>query len=309
VKPVGPSPTEPGEHGGTAAVIAWIEQPAAGEGAQAGGAAAGAGSWGRPADLALPLDDRGLLLAEGVFETVLVEAGRPRLLAEHLGRWRQGAAVLGLAPPPGQERVEELLAQAVTRSGIRSGALRLNWSGGGGGPGSRGLDRPAPGEGPGPERFWLQLTALQPCFDPLHAMVSRWERRNGASRLSRCKTFHYAGQALARREARLAGAEEALLLGGDGQLSCGAAANLLVRLEGRWVTPPLASGCLPGVMRARALAQGWLREESLNPESLERWQGALLLNSLGCRGLLSCEGLALTALEPRRAESLWRSLL
>jgi branched-subunit amino acid aminotransferase/4-amino-4-deoxychorismate lyase len=140
-------------------------------------------------------------------------------------------------------------------------------------------------------------------------MLSRWERRNGASRLSRCKTFQYAGQVLARREARLAGAEEALLLAGDGQLSCGAAANLLVRLEGRWLTPPLASGCLPGVMRARGLAQGWLREETLPPHTLERCQGALLLNSLGCRSLRSCQGQALPALEPHQTEDLWRSLL
>ena len=101
-----------------------------------------------------------------------------------------------------------------------------------------------------------------------------------------------------------------LELGGfDESLSHAEDVDLLVRLEGRWVTPPLASGCLPGVMRARALAQGWLREKSLDPESLERWQGALLLNSLGCRSLRSCEGLALPVLEPGRAEVLWRSLL
>jgi len=47
-----------------AAAIAWL------------GDSSGHGCWGSPADLAIPLDDRGLLLADGLFETVLVEAGR-----------------------------------------------------------------------------------------------------------------------------------------------------------------------------------------------------------------------------------------
>jgi branched-subunit amino acid aminotransferase/4-amino-4-deoxychorismate lyase len=277
--------------------IAWIDNPR------------GQGRWAAPGELAIPLDDRGLLLGEGVFETVLVEGGEPRLLGEHLERWREGAALLGLAPPPGQARVEGLLEEAVARSGISSGALRLNWSGGSGGPGQRGLEvRRPPEEGPW-ERFWLQLTTSKPCFDSVRVVVSRWERRNGSSRLSRCKTFAYAPQIQARREALLAGVEEALLLGSDGNLSCGAAANLLVHMEGSWFTPPLASGCLPGIMRARALAQGWLGERALPPWEWERWEGALLINSLSCRVIVECEGNSLAGAEPATAKKLWRSLL
>ena len=40
------------------------------------------------------------------------------------------------------------------------------------------------------------------------------------------------------------------------ELCCGTAANLLVRREGRWLTPPLSSGCLPGVMRRLSLPLG-----------------------------------------------------
>lgn len=277
--------------------LAWIDDPP------------GEGRWASAEKLSVPLDDRGLLLGEGLFETVLVEGGQPQLLAQHLERWHGGAALLGLAPPPDQERVKGLAAEAVARSGIGTGALRLNWSGGSGAPGSRGLEAIPRPDGRPQERFWLQLTASQPCFDPVSTMVSRWERRNGASRLSRCKTFHYAPQIQARREARLAGAEDALLLGSDGHLSCGTAANLLVRLGGAWHTPPLSSGCLPGVMRARALAQGWLKESPLPPQEREQWEGALLINSLGCRVIHACEGQALGGLQPLQAEELWRGLL
>lgn len=245
---------------------------------------------------------------------MLVEEGRARLLAEHLERWQVSAALLGMAPPPARERLEPLIGEAVVRSGIRCGALRLNWSRGrpagdpAGNPSSaRGIDLPPPRE-PCPEhRFWLQLSPWQPCFEPLRLIVSRSERRNAHSLLSRCKSFAY-GQAIqARREARRAGADDALLLSTAGGLCCSTTANLLARRDGRWFTPPLASGCLPGVMRGRALALGLVEEANLEPEDLASAEAALLINSLGCRPVTAVEGGRLSRwAEP---EALWRQLL
>jgi 4-amino-4-deoxychorismate lyase len=161
--------------------------------------------------------------------------------------------------------------------------------------------------------------------------ISQLERRQGTSLLSQCKTFAY-GQAIqARREARSAGAEEALLLGTAGELCCGATANLLLLIDGTWLTPPLASGCLPGVMRGRALELGLAREATLDPGLLFQpindsindptktsVSAALLLNSLGCRPIRAVNGQAVGAAgQPAGdpgwagalAESFWRSLL
>ena len=264
------------------------------------------GHWGHPDQLCLPLSDRGLQLADGLFETLLVEEGQPLLLKQHLERWRSSAALLGMATPPGAEALRPRIAEAVQRSGIDQGALRLNWSRGSGG---RGLDLPA-AEDPQPiHRFWLQLSACQPAFSPLTAIISRHERRNAHSQVSHCKTFAYGGQIQARREARAAGAEEALLLNSEGELCCGSAANLLVRRSGHWLTPPASSGCLPGVMRRQALETALATEASLSPDELVSSEGALLINSLGCRPLSRCEGQELPSLEPSTAEALWRSLL
>jgi branched-subunit amino acid aminotransferase/4-amino-4-deoxychorismate lyase len=264
------------------------------------------GQWGDPGDLALPLSDRGLLLGDGLFETVLLEEGRLQLLADHLERWRTSAALLGMAPPPPRSLILALVAEAGTRSGIRTGALRLNWSRGSGG---RGLDLPAPAEAPAAHRFWLQLSATPPRFDAVTTWISRQERRNPASRLSRCKSFAYTSQVQARREAHAAGADDALLLSSNGDLCCGSAANLLVRHQGRWTTPPLASGCLPGVMRGRALRLGRAREGLLEPSALAGCDGAVLINSLGCRPIHRCDGNALAQVPSGQAEQLWRGLL
>jgi branched-subunit amino acid aminotransferase/4-amino-4-deoxychorismate lyase len=254
-------------------VIAWVDDPAP------------AGRWGRPQELGVPLDDRGLLLGDGLFETVLVEEGRPRLLAEHLARWRQGAALLGMDAPPAVAQLGPLIGEAVARSGIRQGALRLNWSRGSAGGAARGINCP----GSCRHRFWLQLTARAPCFAPLRVIVSPTEERSATSVLSRCKTFAYGPAIQARRQAEAAGADDALLNSSAGGLCCGTTANLLVRLEGRWLTPPLASGCLPGVMRALALALGLAREANLGELSeatLRCGTGTLLLNSLSCRPII-----------------------
>ncbi len=281
----GPGPT----------AIAWIDEPLPG------------GTWGEPDHLCLPLSDRGLLLADGLFETVLIQAGCPRLLAEHLGRWQASAASLGLAAPPGADRVRPLLAEAVARSGLcGDAALRLNWSRGSGG-GQRGLALPGPGEPQGQHRFWLQLSPWKCASTPVAVIVSRLERRNADSLVSRCKTFAYAGAILAVREARAAGAVDALLLGGGADLSCGTSANLLVRRGDGWITPPLASGCLPGVMRSRALALGLACEGRLGVADLVASEGALLINSLGYRPIRRCEGRDLPL--PSGAGGLWEQLL
>ena len=290
-----------------AVAIAWINDPGP------------HGQWGSPNELTLPINERGLLLADGLFETVLVLDGQPRLLAEHLGRWHHSAALLGLAKPPDEATVEPLIHGAISRSGISCGALRLNWSRGNGGQGTSGRGiaiPPADSEGSSKaseasraHRFWLQLSPHQPNFDPVRVIVSPTERRCATSVLSQCKTFAYGPSIQARRQAQAAGADDALLPSSSGELSCGTTTNLMVRSGpgSDWITPPLSSGCLPGIMRQRALALGVALEQSIDENALMDSSGALLINSLGCRAISHLGPTALPIAPD--AEALWRSLL
>lgn len=291
--------------------------------------ASGQGCWGPPEDLALPISDRGLLLADGVFETLLVEDGRAWLLAEHLERWRRSAALLALPPPPGGAIVQPLIAEAIRRSGIGSatgpslcGALRLNWSRGSGGAmgvGSRGIAIPDNGT----PSCWLQLSPVETSFTPLRVIVSPTEARSATSLLSRCKSFAYGPAIQARRQAREAGADDALLPSSAGGLCCSTTANLLVRRDGRWLTPPLSSGCLPGVMRQQALEQGLVAEAPIAEQTLLNSEAAWLINSLSCRPISHLDGTPLgeeplpeclghshpNSLHARHPETFWRGLL
>ena len=261
------------------------------------------GHWGAVATLSLPLDDRALLLADGLFETVLIRNGQPQLLDEHLQRWRESAALLGMDPPPQRDNLDPLIEEAIQRSQLSEadGALRLNWSRGS--TSQRGIGLPASGH----HRFWLTLQPCTPAFSPVTTITSRHEQRNASSRLSRCKTFAY-GQAIqARREAQEQGADDALLLNTAGALCCGTAANLLIRRRGQWLTPALSSGCLPGVMRGRALAQGLAVETELLAAAFEADDQAVLINSLSCRPIASHNGTPMAATTV--ALELWQSLL
>lgn len=82
--------------------------------------------------------------------------------------------------------------------------------------------------------------------------------------------------------AKAAGADEALLLRDDGLVTEGCFTNLFVEREGRLLTPPLALGLLPGVLRRSLIEQGRAIEAELTLEDLK--DGFLIGNAL--RGLM-----------------------
>jgi para-aminobenzoate synthetase/4-amino-4-deoxychorismate lyase len=82
------------------------------------------------------------------------------------------------------------------------------------------------------------------------------------------------------RLARHPGADDVLLVNERGEVTESCTANLAVRLDDRWWTPPLESGCLPGVGRALLVADGTLRERNLRPDDLADADELALVNSL-----------------------------
>lgn len=87
----------------------------------------------------------------------------------------------------------------------------------------------------------------------------------------------------AARAALPAGVDEALLLNERGEVCEGTISNVFADLGAGLVTPPLACGLLPGVLRGEMLARGACREAVLSPEDLRRGR-VFVGNSL--RGLI-----------------------
>ncbi|AYY58126.1 aminodeoxychorismate synthase component I [Burkholderia multivorans] len=121
----------------------------------------------------------------------------------------------------------------------------------------------------GPVRVWL---AADHGFAPTRA--------NDALLLH--KTTRRADYDRAWQAAEALGGFDMLFVNERGELTEGGRSNLFVKLDGQWVTPPLASGVLPGVMRAVLLddpAFGAV-ERIVTRDDLFRAQAVLLTNAL-----------------------------
>jgi branched-chain amino acid aminotransferase len=85
--------------------------------------------------------------------------------------------------------------------------------------------------------------------------------RNERSAVVGAKTTSYAENVVALAAAHRRGAHEALLPNTRGELCEGTGSNVLVERDGVLVTPPLSSGCLPGITRELLLE--WAADEGL----------------------------------------------
>ena len=235
------------------------------------------GHWGIFKDLKVPINDRGLNFADGIFETILILNGVPQLLDEHLNRWEKSANILEMNPPPSKEWLISLVEDGINRAQLNNinGVIRINWSRGESE--QRGIDISKKSF----HSFWLEIDSYQPDFESISTMISQTERRNSFSRLSSCKTFSYNQGIQARLEAKNAGFNDALLLNSQGEICCATTANILVKRENNWLTPPSNSGCLPGIMRQRGIDLNIIKETLIEatPRDNDEW---FLINSLSC---------------------------
>ena len=84
----------------------------------------------------------------------------------------------------------------------------------------------------------------------IKAKVSSWVRLNDNMIPPRLKvTGAYVNSALAKTEALLAGAEEAIVLNKDGFVSEGSAENIFIVRDGKLITPPVSDDILEGITR------------------------------------------------------------
>jgi para-aminobenzoate synthetase/4-amino-4-deoxychorismate lyase len=74
--------------------------------------------------------------------------------------------------------------------------------------------------------------------------------------------------------------DDVLLWNDRGELTESSVANVIVEVGGQRLTPPLACGVLPGVERARAIAEGRAREAVVRLTDLRPGQRLWLVSSL-----------------------------
>ncbi len=221
-------------------------------------------------------NDWGFLYGYGLFETMRAYSGKVFRLGQHLGRLFHSAQALGL--PVESVDWEEAVYKTLRANKLAEARLRLTLSGGEGEMGtelSPTVLITARRYTPYPRQIYNQ---------GFKAVVSRL-RRSSSSPISVLKSTSRLDNQLARREAKAAGADEAIFLNEQDLLTEGTISNIFLVCDGVVFTPSEGSGILPGITRkvVLELAQSLgivAKEERITLGQLRAADEAFLTNSL-----------------------------
>ncbi len=119
-----------------------------------------------------------------------------------------------------------------------------------------------------------------PTVDVLQASEHGFAARSADDPLLRHKTTSREEYDRAWREAESLGAFDMLFFNERGELTEGGRSNVFVKLDGRWITPPLDAGLLPGVMRGVLIEELGAEERTLTREDLDRAESLMICNAL-----------------------------
>ena len=212
----------------------------------------------------------------GLIETMRHENGQVALLAAHLNRMQSSAAALRIPFDRGaiEQQISGYLAQHlknVAQAPSDTLMLRLEISPAG----ALSITHKPIESILGPQKiFWAkdligETASIMRSANPLLA-------HKVTARVAYDSAWH---AAVAK------GGFDALFTNERGEITEGGRSSVFALINDTWVTPPLACGVLPGVMRGELLANWKAQERLLKPEDLSRAQRVVVVNAL--RGVIA----------------------
>ncbi|WP_203884825.1 aminotransferase class IV [Planotetraspora kaengkrachanensis] len=197
-----------------------------------------------PGKAVVSVFDHGLMVGDGVFETIKSVEGEAFALTRHLDRLALSAKRMDLPEPDLAsiaDGVRRCLAAAPKWPLAR---IRITYTSG---PGPLGSDRGS--DGPS---VIVIVGEQKPFPATANVTVVPWPR-NERGALAGVKSTSYGDNAKALAYAKERGGAEAIFENLAGNLCEGTGSNIFIVTGGRLITPTLDSGCLAGVTRALAL--------------------------------------------------------
>jgi len=213
--------------------------------------------------------DLGILIGDGVFDTLSVRNGIPRFLDRHLARFAGGLHQLGL-PAFDDSVIRQAIDELLAASHLSDARIRITATSG---PGRGGIER---GDSP---TLFISIDELGPTLSPA-SLCTVDAIRNERSPLVGVKLTSWTENAALLREAKNAGFDNAVLCDSAGNLSECTTSNIFVVIDNELLTPSLDSGCLPGIIRAVLLDHGVAVERVLTLEDLAQASEVFLTSSI-----------------------------
>ncbi len=181
----------------------------------------------------------GVLKAKGVFETMRAQNGKVNFLATHLRRMSRGLKVLHLPPTIYHLKIYLNILELLKLNRLKTARVRL--------------------------MIWRKGKILHHAIvaQPLERLTAAQYRKGFSASLTNghhretcvpIKSLDYGIFREGLRKARSAGFDEALFVNRKGELVEGSRTNIFLVKDNCLLTPPIASGCLPGVMRQQVIS-------------------------------------------------------
>jgi branched-chain amino acid aminotransferase len=195
--------------------------------------------------------DHGLVVGDGVFETLRTYRGEPFAWTRHAARLQSSAEGLGLDAPD-SDALRAAVDAVLAANDFAAARIRITITGGPAPPGSK--------RAPVPATVIVVAFALEPVAPHIDVMIVPWTRNEGGA-LAGLKTISYAENVRALAHVEAHGAQEAIFPNTQGNLCEATGSNVFLVVGGACITPPLSAGCLNGVTRQLLLEAGLPIEE------------------------------------------------
>ena len=205
------------------------------------------GIWSPSDDARISVLDHGLLYGDGVFEGIRFYRGQAFLLDAHLARLEASARALALDLPLSRAETAAVVTEAIERTGLTDGYIRLVVTRGVGalGVSPHTCERPSVVVIAAP----LAIYPEEAYRDGVVVVTSSLRRSASDALPPQVKTLNYLTSVLASIECRRQGAHEALLLNAQGLIAECTADNVFLVSSGSVRTPSIAHGALAGITR------------------------------------------------------------
>jgi D-alanine transaminase len=227
----------------------------------------------------VPVEDRGFLFGDGIYEVVRVYGGRPFRLADHLQRLHRSAAGAQLPLADAVDEIPDIIQRLLDENGLRDTSFYIQCT--------RGCAHPRAHAFPAEVHPTLLL--MHAPLRPLPANA----RTNGVSTITvpdlrwrRCdiKSIMLLPNAMAKTQAHDAGVFEAILVR-DGLVTEGSSTNVLAVMNGTLVTHQADSDILGGISRSVVLElaaqlQLPVREEAFTVDEMYSAQELFLSSTM-----------------------------
>ena len=202
------------------------------------------------------LDASGWPTDSGTFETVKTVAGQPWALSRHMRR-ALNTARRNDHPFPSEDLIRRAVAETIASNQFAIGRLRILF----GDDGSLCVTHQ--------EYQELTKPAILGIRDQAVASNGIVEKR-----------YPYDQNLQLLKEAQSAGFDDFLQINSQGYVSETSIANLVLQINGSWITPPLSEGVLPGVMRALLIEKNGVLVRRINSDELLLITDGFVVSSL-----------------------------